>query len=134
MKMDVFCADIADSLDMDASIQNMRTFCNWKEDWQQPSQSVGPRGDAVLVERLKKNFLGIKLIYKEKLFSPPNLHLLTLIGKQAIRVSRCRFGGKIIFPAKPTFTHFPRRVSRCRFGGRKIILPPNLHLLIFQEE
>jgi hypothetical protein len=29
---------------------------------------VGPRGDAVLEERLKKNFLGIKLIYKEKLF------------------------------------------------------------------
>jgi hypothetical protein len=29
---------------------------------------VGPRGDAVLEERLKKIFLGIKLIYKEKLF------------------------------------------------------------------
>jgi hypothetical protein len=29
---------------------------------------VCPRGDAVLEERLKKNFLGIKLIYKEKLF------------------------------------------------------------------
>jgi hypothetical protein len=31
-------------------------------------KGVGPRGDAVLEERLKKNFLGIKLIYKEKLF------------------------------------------------------------------
>jgi hypothetical protein len=29
---------------------------------------VGPRGDAGLEERLKKIFLGIKLIYKEKLF------------------------------------------------------------------
>ncbi len=29
MKMDVFCADIADSLDTDARIQHMRTFCNW---------------------------------------------------------------------------------------------------------
>ncbi len=29
---------------------------------------MGPRGDAVLEERLKKKFLGIKLIYKEKLF------------------------------------------------------------------
>ena len=29
---------------------------------------MGPRGDAVLEERLKKIFLGIKLIYKEKLF------------------------------------------------------------------
>ncbi len=68
MKMDVFCADIADSLKTDARIQNMRTFCNWNKDWQQPLKGVGPRGDAVPEERLKKKFLGIKLIYKEKLF------------------------------------------------------------------
>ncbi len=65
MKMDVFCADIADSLDTDARIQNMRTFHNWNKDWQQSSKGVGPRGDAVLKERLKKIFLGIKLIYRE---------------------------------------------------------------------
>ncbi len=29
---------------------------------------MGQRGDAVLEERLKKKILGIKLIYKEKLF------------------------------------------------------------------
>ncbi len=29
---------------------------------------MGPRGDAVLAERLMKIFLGIKLIYNEKLF------------------------------------------------------------------
>jgi hypothetical protein len=46
----------------------MKAFRNWNEDWQQPSRGVGPRGDAVLEERIKKNFLGIKLIYKEKLF------------------------------------------------------------------
>jgi hypothetical protein len=46
----------------------MRTFRNWNEDWQQPSKGVGPRGDAVLEERLKKTYLGIKLIYTEKLF------------------------------------------------------------------
>jgi hypothetical protein len=68
MKMDVFCADIADSLDKDARIQNMKTFRNWIKDWQQPSKGVGPRGDAVLEERLEKIFWGIKLIYKEKLF------------------------------------------------------------------
>ncbi len=62
MKMDVFCADNADLLDTDARIQNMTTFCNWNKDWQQPSKGVGPRGDAVLEERLKKKFLGIKLI------------------------------------------------------------------------
>ncbi len=68
LKMDVFCADILDSLNMDARVQNMRTFHNWNEDWQQPSKGVGPRGDAILEERLKKKCLGIKLIYTEKLF------------------------------------------------------------------
>jgi hypothetical protein len=33
------------------------------------------------------------------------------------RVSRCRFRGKNNSPAKLTSTCFPRRVSRCRFGG-----------------
>ncbi len=67
-KMDVFCADIAVLLDTDARIQKMRTFHNWNEDWQQPLKGVGPRGDAVLEKRLKRKFLGIKLIYKEELF------------------------------------------------------------------
>jgi hypothetical protein len=58
MKMDVFCADVADSLDTDARIQNMKTFHNWNKDWQQPSKGVGPRDDAVLEERLKKKFFG----------------------------------------------------------------------------
>jgi hypothetical protein len=68
MKMDVFCADIADSLDTDARIHNMKTFHNWNKDWQQLLKGVGLRGDAVLEERLKNVFGGIKLIYKEKLF------------------------------------------------------------------
>ncbi len=58
MKVDVFCADIADSLNTDARIQNMRTFRNWNKDWQQPSKGLGPKGDAVLEERLKKKFFG----------------------------------------------------------------------------
>jgi hypothetical protein len=63
MKIDVFCADIVVLLDMDARIHNMRTFHNWNKDWQQPLKGVSPRGDAVLEKRLKKTFLGIKLIY-----------------------------------------------------------------------
>jgi hypothetical protein len=46
----------------------MKTFRNWSKDWQQPGKNLGPRGDAVLEERLKKKFGGIKLIYKKKLF------------------------------------------------------------------
>jgi hypothetical protein len=68
MKMDVFCADIAASLNKDARIQKMKTYRNWNKDWQQPLKGVGPRGDSRLEERLKKNFLGIKLIYSEKPF------------------------------------------------------------------
>ncbi len=68
-KMDVFfCEDIAASLNKDARIQKMKTFHNWNKDWQQPSKGVGPRGDSILEERLKNFFLGIKLIYSEKLF------------------------------------------------------------------
>jgi hypothetical protein len=48
MKIDVFCADIADSLNKDARIQFMKTFCNWNKDWQQPLKGVGPRGDVIL--------------------------------------------------------------------------------------
>ncbi len=58
--MDVFCADIVVSLDTDARIQNMRTFRNWNKYWQQPSKGVERRD--------LRRFLGIKLIYKEKLF------------------------------------------------------------------
>ncbi len=57
MKMDVFCADIAVSLDTDARIQKRRTFPNWNKDWQQLLKGVGPRGDAVLEERLKTKML-----------------------------------------------------------------------------
>ncbi len=56
MKMDVFCFNIAKSLDTDARIQTLTTFHNWNESWQQPFKGLGPRGDVVLEERLKKNF------------------------------------------------------------------------------
>ncbi len=58
MKMDVFCTNIVVSLHTDAKIQNMRIFRNWNKDWQQSTKGVGPRGDAVLAERLMKNFFG----------------------------------------------------------------------------
>jgi hypothetical protein len=84
MKMDVFCSNIAKSLDTDARIRALKTFRNWNESWQQPFKGVvGPRGDVVQEERLKKKFLGIKLIYKEKLFW---IHLVELQkkGKESI--------------------------------------------------
>jgi hypothetical protein len=49
---------MAVSLDTDVRIQNMKTFPNRNKDWQQPSKSVGPRGDAVLEERLLKKYFG----------------------------------------------------------------------------
>jgi hypothetical protein len=67
-------------------------------------------------------------------------------------MSRCRLGGRIILPAKPTSTHSSWKTGRCRFGGRiifpakptsthsswiqvdvglagELFFPPNLHLL-----
>ena len=46
----------------------MRTFCNWNKDWQQLSKGVGPRGDSILEERLKKIFFGNQADMNEKLF------------------------------------------------------------------
>ncbi len=68
MKMDFLCADIAASPDDDTMIQKMKTLHYRNKDWQHPSKSVGPRGDPIPEERLKKEYLGIKLIYNDKLF------------------------------------------------------------------
>jgi hypothetical protein len=57
----------------------MKTFRNWNKDWQQLSKGVGSRGDADLEERLKMIFLGIKLIYTEKLFC---IHLVEFHKKK----------------------------------------------------
>jgi hypothetical protein len=50
-----FCADIAASLDNDAKMQRVKTFHNWNKDWQQPLRCVGPRGDPILKEDLRRN-------------------------------------------------------------------------------
>ncbi len=65
MKMDVFCSNIAKSLDTDARIQTLRTFHNWNKSWQQPFKGVGPRGDVVLEERLQNFFLNQATIQRE---------------------------------------------------------------------
>jgi hypothetical protein len=86
MMMDVFCADIAASLDKDARIQKMKTFHNWNKDWQQLSKGVGPRSDSIIEERLKlkKKFWGIKLIYSEKLFWIHSVEFLKKKGRMVI--------------------------------------------------
>jgi hypothetical protein len=67
MKMDLYCGDIADSLDRDNRMATMRIFRNWNERWHHPAHGLSARGDELLEERLKNNFLGIKLIYDEKM-------------------------------------------------------------------
>ena len=68
MTMDLYCGDIAESLDRDNRLARMRIFCNRNERWHHPTDGLSPRGDELLEERLKKKFLGIKLIYDEKMF------------------------------------------------------------------
>jgi hypothetical protein len=68
MKLDVFCGDIAASLENDARMATMRIFRNWNERWQNPPHGLGPRGDDFLEERLRTKFLGMKLLWNTNLF------------------------------------------------------------------
>ena len=67
MKLDVFCGDITKSLEDDARMATMRTFRNWNERWQNP-HGLSPRGDDILEERIRKKFLGMKLLWNNNLF------------------------------------------------------------------
>ena len=68
LKMDVFCGDIAESLEKDARMATMRIFRNWNERWQHPPDGLSPRGDDILEERIRKKFLGMKLLWSNNLF------------------------------------------------------------------
>ena len=68
MKLDVFCGDIAASLENDARMATMRIFRNWNERWQNPPHGLSPRGDDILEERIRKKFLGMKLLWNNTLF------------------------------------------------------------------
>ena len=68
MKLDVFCGDIAESLENDARMATMRIFRNWNERWQNPPDGLSPRGDDILEERIRKKFLGMKLLWNNTLF------------------------------------------------------------------
>ena len=68
IKLDVFCGDIAKSLENDARMATMRIFRNWNEHWQNPPDGLSPRGDDILEERIRKKFLGMKLLWSNNLF------------------------------------------------------------------
>ena len=80
MKLDVFCGDIAASLENDARMAMMRIFRNWNERWQNPPHGLGPRGDDFLEERLRTKFLGMKLLWNTNLFW---IHTVVLRKKRA---------------------------------------------------
>jgi hypothetical protein len=80
MKMNMFCEDIAKSLDEDTRMATMRTFHSWNEKWHHPTGGLSSRGDDILHERLKHKFLGIKLIYMDNLFWIHNVVLMKKRG------------------------------------------------------
>ncbi len=80
MKLDVFCGDIAASLENDARMATMRIFRNWNERWQNPPHGLGPRGDDFLEERLRTKFVGMKLLWNNTLFW---IHTVVLRKKRA---------------------------------------------------
>ena len=74
---------------------------------------------------------------------PRQMNNYSFCMKILIKATRCKVGGRTIYPAKLTSTHsycfFPISESRCMFGGTKffidvklageIFIPPNVHLL-----
>ena len=52
MKMNMFCEDIAKSLDEDTRMATMRTFCNWNEKWHHPTRYTIDYQKCVLCARL----------------------------------------------------------------------------------
>jgi hypothetical protein len=43
IKLDVYCGDIAKSLENDARMAAMKIFCNWNEHWRNLPEGLSPR-------------------------------------------------------------------------------------------
>ena len=67
MKMDYFCGNIAESLDVVEKQCRLRIFHNWYKGWQ-AFYDNGPRGNGILEEQLKKKCIGIKISYQDSNF------------------------------------------------------------------
>ncbi len=65
----------------------------------------------------------VDVILAAWLFCPPKLHILVL--------SRCKFGGMIILPAKMTSTHFPSKTIGCSIGNM-IVFPAKISSTCFE--
>ena len=61
--MDMYCRDLRESLEALQARAPERMFCNWKECWEQPARSFGPNGNVMLQEKLRRKYVGFKLVY-----------------------------------------------------------------------
>jgi hypothetical protein len=57
MRMDTFCKEIKESLNVEETEQPVRVLRLWQERWE--LNKVGPQGDSILEARLTKKYLGL---------------------------------------------------------------------------
>jgi hypothetical protein len=62
---DMYCRDMWESLEVLQVRGLERMFRNWQESWKIPTKNLGPMGDVILIEKLKRKYVGFKLSYNE---------------------------------------------------------------------
>jgi len=86
MKMDLYCKDTWQSLEAIQAKGPERMFRNWQETWERPLKNLGPHGDVLLWERLKRKYVGFKFNYylgnEPKIFT---VHAITFISEKRQR-------------------------------------------------
>jgi hypothetical protein len=65
MKMDMYCRDMWELLKVLPVRGPERMFRNWQEGWEIPTKNLGPMGEVILLEKLKRKYVGFKLSYNE---------------------------------------------------------------------
>ncbi len=65
MKMDMYCRDMWELLKVLQARGPERIFRNRQEGWEIPTKNLGPLGDVILLEKLKRKYVGFKLSYNE---------------------------------------------------------------------
>jgi hypothetical protein len=65
MKMDMYCRDMWELLEVLQARGPERMFRNWQEGWENPTKNLGLMGYVILLEKLKRKYVGFKLSYNE---------------------------------------------------------------------
>jgi hypothetical protein len=86
MKMDMCCRDMWELLEVLEARGLERMFKNWQEGWENPTKNIGPLGDIILLEKLKRMYVGFKFSYNEGIV--PKVYLVHFIMFQNMTCPR----------------------------------------------